>query len=609
MTSVLVKMGSVTEDGVREAMQFFGEERIYDLFALDQARFEFVEGDPDPEYFDADQRAVALALDTNKVLFEAARRTDEWQLIRRKILSNEETFSVPPEKRDAVDALEDRGLKSIARLCDGTRTINEVISDSAEGAFTVCKAITDLLGKGLVRPIATDELDTLAEQARRDGDLAACIRYSRQALEHERNRPATRERLAQALAATGDPEGAATEWKLLATAATAAEDTELAVRAYREAIECRPSETSVREQLVQMLADAGRPAEAIAAGRDLALAYRELALPEKVRDTYVRLLELVPDDADLPRLLADAHVELGDTGAAYHVLMEQARRRAEGGREADAVPLLKALLKLQPSHAEARRLLTDIESGNLEKKLAKRARRKRTLATLAIAAALVGYGVYDLSARIAGEQAAAAARDEYIKGNRGAAIQVCRDTAARWPLTRAAWLLTRQAADYDGQMDLGLQLQALLKEQDLAAATGALQENRRAVLEGVQGHESRLAVEILPRFEAIAAGGPSGDALAVDLIAEAGVLGVYPAAYEAIVRVLAAEIEQAGDTPPADPARWRGMSEAAIALRPHCGLEPARNQFAFGGGGAQPGEILRKFSRAWIAERDRLLGK
>ena len=165
----------------------------------------------------------------------------------------------------------------------------------------------------------------------------------------------------------------------------------------------------------------------------------------------------------------------------------------------DLYTVMKALEEHQVV-SEARRLLTDIESGNLEQKLAKRARRKRTLITLLAGFGLLAYGIYDLSARIAGDDASTAARAEFLKGNRGAAVQVCRDAAARWPVTWTARLLHRQADAYEGAMDLGHELQALLNAKDVESAAAALRENRGALLRGTQKHQSELAVAIEPRM-------------------------------------------------------------------------------------------------------------
>ena len=620
LTAVLTKMGAVTEERVVEALRFFSEERIYDLFALDDATFEFAEGDADPAQFDADQTAVALALDTNKVLFEAARRSDEWGLIRKKILSRGESFAVPRERREAAAALEDRTLRRIAELCDGSRTVAQVIDDSAEGAFTVCKAITDLLGKGLLKPVATDELDRLAEQARTQGDWKACIEYCRQALERERNRPATRERLAGALEATGDREGAATEWKLLAAAQLEAGRTDAAIAAWRHAAACLPRDTAVREQLLRALIEHGGGDAAIQEGRDLALTYRELGMPEKVRDTYRRLLDLSAADPQLPRLLADAHVELGDKAGAQAVLWEHAGELARTEREADAVPLLQALLKLAPSHAEAKRLLADIESGNLAKRLARERRRRRLLVTAGGLLLLVGYGGYDTAARFACDAAAADALALYaVDHDRAKAVARCEAAAARWPMTRGASLLRAQAGTLKGAPTVEQHLGNALANGRLGEAERIVTEARDALLGPVRANEARLVEHLTARFKAILApradgSRVDGDALALALVAEADVLAAWRPAYRALVELFTTEVAPT-DAPdalpdPGDAARWRGVTDALVVLRHLVGpqvrsltngslrFEPPR--------GAEVAAYVRAFKQRWDDERKAL---
>ncbi|MCI0340448.1 MAG: DUF4388 domain-containing protein [Planctomycetales bacterium] len=451
LAQFLVKAGALDDEKARAALQFFGEEQIYDLFAADSAAFEFVEGAPPADRFDPDQLAYEMALDTNKVLFEAARRQDEWKLIRRKILSLDEVFSVPEERRAVIKEGGDRSATDIAKLLDGSRTVREVIDTSAHGAFAVCRAIVSFLEQGHARPVAVDELKRLAETAKRRGDVEAVVRFCRRALEQERNRPDIRELLAEALEKAGDREKAATEWKLLSQSAIEGRDVERGIAAYRRAIACLPRDVSARESLVRLLQERKGPDAAIPDGRDLALTYRELGLLEKARDTYRRLLEMAPGDPEMPRLLAESHVEMGDVAGGTKVLLETAKGRAETGNTAGAMALLKALLKIAPEHAEGKALAKDIETGELTKKKGRAARRRRLVVGTVLVLALGAYGAYHELALVEAMDVEAKAIERLLAGDREGAAKLCETGADSHPLSWAGLLLRERARLFRGE--------------------------------------------------------------------------------------------------------------------------------------------------------------
>lgn len=620
LTQVLVKQGAVTQERATEALRFHSEEAIYDLFALSEATFEFQDGAPDPDRFDTDQRALDLKLDTNKILFEAARRQDEWGLIRKKILSLSEVFAVPTEKQEALKALEDKGLKEIGRHLDGSRTVADAIEASAQGAFAVCKGVMDLLAQGLARPVGVDELAALAEKARRRGDAAAVVRFCRQALERERNRPEIREQLASALEKLGEREPAASEWKLLAATALEANDVDRAVAAYRKAIACLPRDTSAREALVRLLGEKKGAAAAQSDGRDLALTYRELGLLEKARDTYRKLREMAPDDPDLPRFLAEAHVEMGDVAGGVRVLHETARAWAEGGNPAGAKTLLTILLKLQPEHAEGKALLREIDAGTLQKRLTRQRRRRRVVVGTLGACVVIGYAVYDGVARFAGEAAGTRALAVFLGtektdppgGNRrAAAAKVCRDAAARFPFTRAWWLLGQAAESYEGALGPGLEIRALVSERQPAVAATVLRDAARDLRTTADVPEvaAGLVPEVAAAYAAALKSLPKGEPGTKLLLALADDVGSTRLAYRGLLAAFADELKKgkAGNAflPPegieAGWGRWQTITEALLHLRAVAGEGTARDGLALP---SEDAEGLRTACHAWLAAHE-----
>ncbi|MBN2492451.1 MAG: tetratricopeptide repeat protein [Planctomycetes bacterium] len=394
----LLKTGGPEADAFRERVrQALGEE-LYEAFAWTGCQFDFSEGEAPGDVFPVAQEEAAVGLDVDPVLMEAARRTDEWGRIHRQIRSMDEVF-VRVSGVDPGDAPEEELAAEVLAQIDGETDLKTIAAERPEGRFAVCKAVADLLRDRWIRPLTVGERTKLALRVEQSGDVERAIRLLTGALEHERNEPSLHENLGELLVKTGRVEEAASALCLAGAAYCALDRDGEALAAYRRAVEIAPSDPGARERLLNLLMEHQDVDTAVTSGLELARLYEELGLLDRARSTYSRLTGLEPDNPDLLVELARCERNLGNGREAVKILRLVAGTALKKGDLDRAKSMLSQILKIQPDHPEARRLLAQAESGALTVKRARR-KRVRQLAAWGLGAGVVLYVLsYEVMAR------------------------------------------------------------------------------------------------------------------------------------------------------------------------------------------------------------------
>jgi hypothetical protein len=172
---VLVSMGAVTEDHLREMAALQTTETVYKLFVWKSGTYAF-----EPGAVEYDKSSATL-LRAESVLMEGFRQLDEWPMIRKRITSLAMTFerlrSLPPEAasgaEDDVDAAFDglgegdgkpKAKGEFANLGPNERKmfalanpgvpVSKIVDVARLGEFEACKALLNLVNLGVLRAIA-----------------------------------------------------------------------------------------------------------------------------------------------------------------------------------------------------------------------------------------------------------------------------------------------------------------------------------------------------------------------------------------------------------------------------------------------------------------------
>ncbi|MBT8398488.1 MAG: DUF4388 domain-containing protein [Gemmatimonadetes bacterium] len=145
---ILVELGAVTPEDLERWVAVQVKEAVYHLFAWEQGTFHFK---PD-EFPDRDQ-VLLVALSTDGLLMEGARRVDEWSIIEREVHSLDLIYKITRDPKEAADVELTGNQKRLVPLLDGSRTVREVVEESGLVEFETGKAIYELVQAGFAKSI------------------------------------------------------------------------------------------------------------------------------------------------------------------------------------------------------------------------------------------------------------------------------------------------------------------------------------------------------------------------------------------------------------------------------------------------------------------------
>jgi hypothetical protein len=155
---ILVDLGSVSREDLREITHLQTTETIYRLFHWKSGTYEFEAGGVEWD------RETAAPLRAESVLMEGFRRVDEWPIVRKRIPSLQATFERKkdlPLEAPGGDGGDEAELASIGLnerrvylLTTAGRTAEKVVDLSRLGEFETCKALANLVNHGYLTLVA-----------------------------------------------------------------------------------------------------------------------------------------------------------------------------------------------------------------------------------------------------------------------------------------------------------------------------------------------------------------------------------------------------------------------------------------------------------------------
>jgi hypothetical protein len=136
--------GNIVHAAVDELV---GEEAVFSMAVWNEGEFRFAPGEATPE--------------STNLMMEAARRLDEWRVLSKRIPSVDmvPVFDAPAGQRGQV-SLNTQEWFVLAKI-DGNRSIRQIAKEGGLSAFDVAKALYGLVGGGLIRFRAPEELAAL----------------------------------------------------------------------------------------------------------------------------------------------------------------------------------------------------------------------------------------------------------------------------------------------------------------------------------------------------------------------------------------------------------------------------------------------------------------
>ncbi|MHC5079321.1 MAG: DUF4388 domain-containing protein [Planctomycetota bacterium] len=442
------KAGVLTDSAARKLLEFYCAERIYDLFSIDKGQFTFEDGESTLAGIHPEQKKFGVDLDPGKLLFEAARRSDEWQRIKMKILSAKEVFTINEKKREAVGNMEPEA-KEIFRAIDGQRTVADIVAISPESRFTVFKSLAALMEKGIIRPISAGDATTTARRLLQEGRFTEAIRVGRKGLEAERNNRELRRVVAEALAKKGEKAKAAGELKLLAFSFADGGNPSEAEGIYREVLDLDPRDFDARERLFELVSEKDGMTEALQEGQKFAEAAKKYGALDRAQDILGRLSTIAPRNPKVLTSLADIHERAGNREQATQLLVRAARTYYDEANFTEAKAVYERVHFLRPDDEESKRRIQEIKTGAAMKRARFRRILIRTILILLVLSLALAWIIYDWVAHMAftgltRKVVALTAESKYPE-----ALRLCEAFQKTYPYTLAAYRVGELGEDLE----------------------------------------------------------------------------------------------------------------------------------------------------------------
>jgi tetratricopeptide (TPR) repeat protein len=143
--AILVDLGYITPKDLFWGVKYQVREIIYSIFLLDDAEYEFVEGEiPEDE-------VITLKLSMGNLIYEGVKRIDNWTRIRNELPGTDAVVRLSSDPvslfQDVELAPQDRKLLS---EIDGVKTVKEVIDSAWIGSFEGMKVLYVLWSLGVI---------------------------------------------------------------------------------------------------------------------------------------------------------------------------------------------------------------------------------------------------------------------------------------------------------------------------------------------------------------------------------------------------------------------------------------------------------------------------
>ena len=164
---VLVNLGLVKPENLRQLQAIRAQDLLHQLFLLKEGEYEF-----ESQTVNYHPELCAL-LDTEQILMDGYRVKDEWSRVIRAVGGFDAVFKKKPGEFGLSDRL-GADEEQVYRLVDGRRTIAELAVLTRKTRFDTAKIIADLIQKERVEPAVIPK-KPLKEEKKRDALFAQLV--------------------------------------------------------------------------------------------------------------------------------------------------------------------------------------------------------------------------------------------------------------------------------------------------------------------------------------------------------------------------------------------------------------------------------------------------
>lgn len=346
--NTLVELGTISTEQLQQEAQQQALEELYDLNTWPAADFVFHELAESEEWQTQVDKAKQqpLSINVNSVLMEAARRLDEWEMLKG-VFSDTDVVDLQLDQEQGLESCtsEYPGSVIVPMLIEGCMAIEDVMLVTGVTRFATYALFDDLRKEGLLTVLSREEVAEEADRLAATGDHVRAAQLYRRALAQNEAGSGIMAKLASSLEQVGDAPNAAGCYAQLALAQMDKGHGEPAILCAQRAIELAPQDPQAHVALVRCRIGCQQIDEAVVALRDLARLYHGLGRVEDARASYRKILELTPGD-DISRHALAAIQVSGEGGESGDVVV-CVECGTVNNREQDACTNCGARLHLQ----------------------------------------------------------------------------------------------------------------------------------------------------------------------------------------------------------------------------------------------------------------------
>jgi tetratricopeptide (TPR) repeat protein len=248
----LIDMGAITEAQLVAALTFQISEEVCELFTWENLHCEFIPGEPLPGSLSLDAYTSQISLNAGALMMEAARRIDEWELIKRSLPSMQDVL-VLQKKLSAK--FKGTLRHELVKWVDGLRDVEEICDRARMSKFNALKTIRDLFEEKFLRAKTAAELVSAARAVQkkggpRDQNLRKIIKLYERAEQLGVKNPKLSLWLAKAYERLNESMESATRYRSLGTRFLESGNLVEAAGSLKKIVEMNPDDLESHERLI-----------------------------------------------------------------------------------------------------------------------------------------------------------------------------------------------------------------------------------------------------------------------------------------------------------------------------------------------------------------------
>lgn len=346
---IALEMELCSEEDLTQLLSSYIMEEICDVFAWKNVQFEFAKENLCQPIFSPEKAHLNAYLPPSAMMMEAARRLDESERIKEILPSKLDIpiLQIHPEK------LTNENERDLSAWINGYQDIEELQEMADLSRFSILVTLKEMAKNKTIRLLNAEELKNVLKKASAQEDWLKGIRLYIRIEQMEGKTPESCQWLAQAFEKAQDVNSALHKYYELAEILLAKKDLSRYHDTLKRICTLDPNDLSTRERLIFSLLENARYEDAIESTKVLVNSYKKEERYPIAMELLSKVLEYIPENQDILKLLGEICVKNGDEIQALYTYENLAQVQLDQKRYDDAVETYRRMLKIDNENIDA----------------------------------------------------------------------------------------------------------------------------------------------------------------------------------------------------------------------------------------------------------------